>query len=227
MARGRSKNSAPRIKSRTSTRRRAPAEDALPDVYQNMLAVATPSSPTRASEEGRVIKKRRVGGRMITQGQKKETVSRDTTPDNSENTKPDSKQILVSESTQQTAYDSSESSEDSDMAWEEVDLDNTKKVEENDNDDSEDLNLILDNGPSKSTRSFAKKKPASAAERNLRLEIHKMHVLSLLIHIHLRNHWCNDEQVQVPPFLLENHDHHSFVSSHPSRRFYHSVSFPT
>jgi xeroderma pigmentosum group C-complementing protein len=37
----------------------------------------------------------------------------------------------------------------------------------------------------------------SAAQRQLRTDIHKMHLICLLAHARIRNHWCNDDGVQV------------------------------
>lgn len=99
---------------------------------------------------------------------------------------------------EQTAYDESSDSIESDLDWEEVDLAQTA-VQEDDSNQNGALDLVLGgNKPLKSPeRMSRKRKPATTAERKLRLEIHKMHVLCLLAHVHLRNHWCNDEQVHV------------------------------
>ena len=201
MARGRGKSSTSRGAGRKSARGRAPEQDALPEVYQDMLAAAPISSPTRASEEGKVVKKRRVGGRMVTQGQEHDISSTITAPDDTEDEQSHLNHIPVPNFSQQTAYNSSEDSSDSEMAWEEVEMKPVRSVEGNDGEGDEDLNLVLKDEATDSNRPSAKRKTASAVERRLRLEIHKMHVLCLLIHIHLRNHWCNDEQVQVHSFL--------------------------
>jgi xeroderma pigmentosum group C-complementing protein len=41
-----------------------------------------------------------------------------------------------------------------------------------------------------------RRKAVSKAEKVLRLEAHKMHVLCLLAHLDRRNEWCNDEDVK-------------------------------
>ena len=215
MARGRGKSSTRRGLGRKSARGRAAEQHALPEVYQDMLAAVPSSSPTRASEEGGVFKKRRVGGRMVTQGREHDMGPISTAPENTEDVQSDSNHLPIPKFSQQTAYNSSENSSDSDMAWEEVELKPVGNVEGNDSEGDEDLNLVLKDEASASNRPSMKRKPASAAERRLRLEIHKMHVLSLLVHTHLRNHWCNDEQVQVYLFYLEHHNSHLLVSSRP------------
>ncbi|KAI5295073.1 hypothetical protein KEM52_002423 [Ascosphaera acerosa] len=41
-----------------------------------------------------------------------------------------------------------------------------------------------------------RRKPASAAEKQMRLAVHKVHLLCLLSHLEYRSAWCNDEEVQ-------------------------------
>jgi len=47
------------------------------------------------------------------------------------------------------------------------------------------------------TRARRKRRPVTSAERAVRLTVHKMHVCCLLYHAFYRNHWCNDQVVQV------------------------------
>ena len=98
----------------------------------------------------------------------------------------------------QTAYNDSEDSAESDVNWEEVDLVEDVQVD-NTSANAQALNLVLgDTGESKQNlHQSSKKRPATSAERKLKLEIHKMHVLCLLAHVYLRNHWCNDDEVHV------------------------------
>ena len=232
-ARGRGKSSTRGITGRKNVRSSAPGEGLLPGVYYDMLDDATASSSTRASEDGRTIKKRRVRGHMVTQGQEEDTTPKDALSDEARNMKVDAKRLSPPNSMQQTAYNSSEDSEDSDMAWEEVDLKSMEKTEDsaandNDSDSNENLNLILGESASTPKRQSAKRRPVSAAQRKLRLEIHKMHVLSLLVHIHLRNHWCNDNQVQVRSiFCCQHHHVRLSIPSHLLKDFYRSVPYPT
>ena len=211
MVRGRRKTSARKTPVRSSTRRNAAAQDALPEVYQDMLADAIPSSPTREAENGRTIKKRRIGGRVVTQSHHLTSdPPKDLTSETASDMDVDSKDVRVTLSPQQTAYADSEDSADSDMAWEEVDLKDGVKAEDSTDENSDgagELNLVL-NGQegTNQNRAKTKRKSAGAVERKLRLEIHKMHVLCLFVHIHLRNHWCNDEKVQVSRVLQPDLD---------------------
>ena len=58
------------------------------------------------------------------------------------------------------------------------------------------LNLVLgDPSPSKPVNATARRK-ITAVDRRIRLETHKLHLLCLLFHVHLRNRWCNNDEVQ-------------------------------
>lgn len=101
----------------------------------------------------------------------------------------------------QTAYAESESSEDEDeIGWEDVNVDGLPGSERESSAEhrTEDLDLILDDAaPSTTKRAGTRVKSLTAAERRLRLELHKMHLLCLLSHVELRNEWCSDIQVMV------------------------------
>ena len=181
---------------------KAPAENDVPDVYREMLADAISSSPTRKSEDGRVVKRRRVRGRVVTQGNDDTTsnqsdlssrIGNDSEVDElSEDVQPVQQRIIQTES---------EDSADSDMDWEEVVPSESVKQEgtlEHETTQSGELNLILGReGHERDSEKYGrpKRKPITAGERKLRLDIHKMHVCSLMAHIYLRNRWCNDGKV--------------------------------
>lgn len=102
---------------------------------------------------------------------------------------------------EQTAY-KDDSSEESDFAWEEVGLPYEEpQVFDGERDEQEEpqLHLVLNGQAEESFRSPAavRRKPLTALERKLRLEVHKVHLLCLLSHVHLRNHWCNDQNIHV------------------------------
>ncbi|MCJ1463886.1 hypothetical protein MMC07_002495 [Pseudocyphellaria aurata] len=173
----------------------------LPDVYTVMLK-DTVSSSTRVDEEERTIKKRRIAGRVVLQ----DTHDREAFQPNPLSKVPDQigvdsldAELILSQP--QTVYNDSEDSADSDMDWEEVDLAHTIVQEDSPERDSEpksELNLVLGNDHGEAQRSTpVKRKPVSKAEKQVRLEIHKMHLLCLLYYVHLRNHWCNDKEVHV------------------------------
>ena len=178
-------------------RRKAPAADAVPEVYQDLLNEVVPSSPTRFSEEGTALKKRRVAGRLVTRDPS-------TAPSDVSTIDSKLKEDLVVRP-RQTAFDesgeSSDSDSDSDVAWEEVDVADDNYPEKSTGDNSEDgneLNLVL-NGELSSMikRQNRKHRFLTKIDRELRLNVHKMHILCLTYHVSLRNQWCNDDTVQV------------------------------
>lgn len=188
-----------------STPRAGPRDVALraiPEVYREMLADAASSSPTGLDEDGRTPKRRRVGGRVvIQQAQDTLPIQPSAASETAGDTGGDSEAGTLLKAQQQTAYDDSADSVESDPAWEEVDLRDGWKGEGSTLEPQE-LNLVLGGKENSATKQPSqRRKPVTSEERKLRLEIHKMHLLSLLAHVHLRNHWCNDTETQVCTLL--------------------------
>lgn len=107
-----------------------------------------------------------------------------------------------------------ESSSESDLEWEEVEIAGDPAVQEPadsapDRDDPSVLTIVPSAGvtPKPTTRRPARR-PLSASEKQLRLAIHKVHLLCLLTHVSKRNHLCNDSETQailkrlVPPKVI-------------------------
>jgi xeroderma pigmentosum group C-complementing protein len=156
------------------------------------------------TDEGRPIKRRRRTGMADSARLHAAHVELDSTGLVSESfDKPslDYEDVLPKEV--QTIYDSEglEDSEDSDIAWEEVELGYGAEVEVGASEgDNEAPNLTLTLSTTKSGQKVPtteRRKALTNAEKRLRLEIHKMHILCLLSHIEQRNEWCNDIDVQV------------------------------
>lgn len=182
---------------------RKPARNEVPDIYKEMLADAVSSSPTRTSEEGRVLKRRRVGGRVVTQGQddsaQEQSVGNSRAGSDTGLDAPFEDSVSAR---QKIVESESEDSANSDLEWEEVNIRNTESEGQElklGNGQSEGLNLILDGGDvqAASRKRNTKRKPITTAEKKLRLEIHKLHLCTLLVHCFIRNHWCNDEKIHV------------------------------
>ncbi|KAL4895088.1 hypothetical protein BDV59DRAFT_174419 [Aspergillus ambiguus] len=168
--------------------RRPENDDEIPAVYQEMLAEAEAREP-QVGESDRPIKRRRVQEQTTSSapqigGQEVHGVAGTAGAA--------SHQI-------QTVYDSP-SSDESDMEWEEVDLQPavpdlaSAPAESVDWDGS--MQITLDPLEGQKQRVVPKRKPITAAERKMRLDIHKVHLLCLLRHVQIRNLWCNDEEVQ-------------------------------
>jgi xeroderma pigmentosum group C-complementing protein len=114
----------------------------------------------------------------------------------------------------QTIIDSDES-DDSDIEWEDA------LGDASDSDDQENAeaaptvgDVSIRIGASKTvvheTKKRARRRAITSVDKKRRLDIHKMHLLCLLYHVHRRNAWCNDERVHatlrklVPPNILSN-----------------------
>ena len=207
MARGRP------AKERTKmhTTGKTPSKSDLPDVYQEMLADVVSSSNLQMDEGGRAVKRRRVGGRILTQSNEKSALNRSdhgsTVADNSDLDELFEDVIPTRQSIVQT---DSEDSADSDMAWEEVQLGNPISPEgtpEPEDGNGKGLDLVLKGNKDEDRATMSgrpKRKPITAEDKKLRLEVHKMHLCCLIAHVHIRNHWCNDEVVHVG----HQHSHH-------------------
>ncbi|KAJ4338985.1 hypothetical protein N0V95_007905 [Ascochyta clinopodiicola] len=120
----------------------------------------------------------------------------------------------------QTVEDSDESDDDSDMEWEDA-LGDGGDGEDSDDDDNThakaapeigDVSITIGGRKSDevSTKKKVRRRAITSVDRKRRLDIHKMHVLCLLYHVHRRNAWCNDARVQsalrklVEPKTLTN-----------------------
>ena len=174
--------------------------DEVPEVYRDMLAEAGAVSSAHADNDGRRVKRRRVGGRVGTKSN--HDAPADTIePKNSTVDEHDELSDLFEEAITQeqsivkTESEHSASSDQED--WEEVDL-KPQRAEQSIPDparhETEEFNLVLeiDGDAVAHARRKGGRKPLTSAEKQLRLQIHKMHVCCLLAHVFLRNHFCND-----------------------------------
>ncbi|KAJ9122302.1 hypothetical protein QFC22_001723 [Naganishia vaughanmartiniae] len=62
-----------------------------------------------------------------------------------------------------------------------------------------------------------RKKPVTARDRAIRLEVHKMHVVALLANAALRNKWCSDDLLKARLLSLTPHNLHAAFHIPPSR----------
>jgi xeroderma pigmentosum group C-complementing protein len=177
-------------------------DDATLDVYKDMLAEVASSEPSRFGDDGRTIKRRRIGQAR----DPKESLQAEGGRNVPEPVPDDGFDDLFEETpAPQVVYNDFEDSEESDVDWEEVDLahDNRENIlgsedEDKDEGDRGDLDLVLLDPKGKGKGGgLPKRRPITAVERKLRLEAHKMHLLCLLYHVFLRNSWCNDLETQV------------------------------
>ena len=174
-----------------------------PDVFQEMLAEVGVDAQASASKDGRVVKKRRVGGRLVVSAASNEPQEPGKQAPVVVQQQPREGDALQHAQTgvqQQTIYNDTEVSEDSDGDnWENVNLAAPgidAQVEPRR--ETGDLSLDFDEDEMEPDQPSAqRRKPLTVAERKLRLEVHKMHILTLFSHVQLRNYWCNDLEIQV------------------------------
>jgi xeroderma pigmentosum group C-complementing protein len=149
-----------------------------------MLAEADARAANHQPDVDRPVKRRKVGERSSQPRPDDEKAQSDSTKDE------DPRHI-------QTVYDL-DASDDSDLEWEEVEIQQSagslESIDEQGID--EPLQITLDKPTDKPRHTISRRKPVSGAEKKLRLDIHKMHILCLLGHVHIRNLWCNDDEVQ-------------------------------
>jgi xeroderma pigmentosum group C-complementing protein len=196
---------APRRSART---RKNAAVDATPDVYGEMVAEAVAAEPVEVAS--RPLKRRKVSREPVTPV--KSTAKRQAPPSTvSEPTKSTPAQQTDDQydsdtparsKPQQTAEYSSES-EESDFAFEDVDLGQNAvtslapaKDTDDDDDDIKDVSISV--APSSATKkpTVNRRKPATALEKAFRLRVHKIHFLTLLGHCMYANSRCNHPTVQ-------------------------------
>ncbi|PYI12646.1 Rad4-domain-containing protein [Aspergillus sclerotiicarbonarius CBS 121057] len=156
-----------------SSRRRHDQQHEIPAVYRDMLAEADAREPPRPEDQP--LKRRRLAGQRSVPSPQPEATPEDTQP-----------AVHV-----QTVYDSP--SDESDMEWEEVDISHTSY---NNQTDDTSIQVTLDRPEDRKRKVVSRRRVITAAEKQLRLNIHKVHLLCLLRHVQIRNRWCNHEEVQ-------------------------------
>lgn len=212
---------ASRRETRSSTRNtRSSARDPeVPDIYREMLAEAGITSRRMTSDTPeRPLKRPRTGRKPTTrvadEPQAPEKPSKDQpqaellqVPAASaapvedldvEEEDIEFEDVEIPKPTVQTTYLSSEDEEsEEDIQFEDVDIPEVPPYQEQPDEGAGTLNLNLTAAqealtPSKPNR----KQPLTKAEKEHRVEVHRMHLLCLLAHVEKRNHWCNDPVVQ-------------------------------
>ncbi|KAL4797617.1 hypothetical protein BDV19DRAFT_358391 [Aspergillus venezuelensis] len=161
-------------------------KDEIPEVYKEMLAEAD-ARENEPSSSSRPAKRFKPAGYRATAAQ---ALSPAQDPNPQDPIDVDEHAVKQP----QTVYNSPSESEESDMEWEEVDL-QQPAVPAASSVTDEPLQITLGQQEGQKRR-VVRRKPVTAAEKKLRLDIHKTHLLCLLCHVQRRNLWCNDEDVQ-------------------------------
>ncbi|CEO60581.1 hypothetical protein PMG11_05202 [Penicillium brasilianum] len=169
------------------------SEDRVPEVYQEMLEEAEARDPGHFLSD-RPIKRRKIGDSRSLQTR---AIPVDSPPPEQAKVAPSPDENITQKV--QTVYDST-TSDESDVEWEDVDVAQPARglfgtATENEGRD-ETLQITLDREPNVRKRAPPRRKPITAAEKKIRLDAHKAHLLCLLAHVNLRNRWCNDHTIQ-------------------------------
>lgn len=185
----------------SASRRAEKTDNAIPQIYQDMLIEISSSSSGVEEGRKRPVKRRKVGEREVINVDSGDGSGREKAGSEGGGVGGEG----VTEKPVQTTY-VSDGSDESDMEWEEVDLQKQQSTSVPEqaqlstapaDADEEPLQLTLGNSSEKGkSRAPPRRKPVTAAERRWRLTIHKVHLLCLLSHVQMRNLWCNDEDVQ-------------------------------
>lgn len=176
-----------------STRR---VEKQVPSVYQDLLAEASAADSTDEHTD-RPLKKRRVVVKASTTRQNGSVSHGIASP---EGGKPSDRHSKVA---QQTVEDSSpsdnEDDDESDIAFEDVDLNQPTTAPAEQDDEIQDVSISVDAAATMTPKRRAqinRSKPISASEKAFRVLVHKAHILCLLGHCMYVNGRCNNATVQ-------------------------------
>ncbi|CAO2656010.1 Nn.00g048130.m01.CDS01 [Neocucurbitaria sp. VM-36] len=244
-ARGRLHKTADATTPRRSARsgRNSQKDDALPDVFQDLLYEEQASQAAGLDEDERPLKKRKTARSQRTESPVShlQPVQSSTDPARilSSPAQPPTRPVPHSQvpshtRTQlttdaavieddkpingrllQTIIDSDES-DGSDIEWEDA-LGDEAGTEDEDEDAKSappvgDISITIGSKKVENLepKRIIRRRAITSVDKKRRLDIHKMHLLCLLYHIHRRNAWCNDRRVQstlrklVSPNTLSN-----------------------
>ena len=185
---------------RTRGRSKRTIEDDPPDVYQEMLSEVSATSP-HSAEEDRPLKRRKVGGARG-QPSRPDLAFRkgDDSNSNAHNSGPNIDSDEYRRPAQLQTVTDSEDSDESEMDWEQIGFDSSTSLIKNDDkggDDIQDMAIEVGEKTTPKRAAAARRKPATTAEKLVRLVAHKGHLLYLLFHAHIRNSWCNAGPAEV------------------------------
>ncbi|EXJ54544.1 hypothetical protein A1O7_09884 [Cladophialophora yegresii CBS 114405] len=185
------KQPAPAACQSASQRGRGRPEDDIGGVYGEMLAEALAEEHATASPP-RPAKRRKTSEEPWSKIEL--DVNLFSGPDNVRSPAPVESEPARLQQVTLTEFDTAT---ESDPEFEDVNLEPLAEEAEYDDEPDEkplELNLSKVSTP---TRATPRRKPVNAAERRLRLDVHKAHLVMLLANLKCRNHWCNSETLQA------------------------------
>jgi xeroderma pigmentosum group C-complementing protein len=189
----------------TRSRKNASTADATPDVYGDMVAEAVAAEPVESND--RPLKRRRMSRGPITPAKTVQKKQESSSPNGKATTSTPAGPMSESHESdvptrsrpQQTVEYSSES-EESDLAFEDVDLSqradpSPPSAPGTDDEGIKDVRATL--APSSASKAVVnRRKPATTVEKAFRLRVHKIHFLTLLGHCMYVNSRCSNSTVQ-------------------------------
>lgn len=178
-----------------------------PDVYEQMLAEAGVSEPQHEPGPEPALKRRRRAQQPRAEAAAREEPGPARSEDESddEGAGVEFEDVVVPEPTVQTVEDEpgDSDSDDDDVEFEDVDFAVPLADAAAGAPAELELNLTAhQSAASASGGRAARRRPMTKDERQRRIRIHQVHVLSLVAHASRRNAWCNDATVQA---LLRPH----------------------
>ncbi|KAF5870520.1 putative dna repair protein [Botrytis fragariae] len=199
----------PKTRGRAKGKGKAAGQNAVPDVYRDMLEEAIPS---QLAVPERPLKRRKVGSRDAVVTASKAGPSKPSVAESHDEAEDDEdvefEDVMTAPTSlngedpeedanvpQQTAYRDSDEETDESDADVEIDWENVNFTTKDD-EPSGDLELTLTRPAPQRQTVTPRRKTLTQGDKNLRLEAHKLHLLCLLSHVHRRNEWCNDSAVQ-------------------------------
>lgn len=183
-------------RTRRSKRHSEVVDHGIPDIYNDMVAEAVADEHSEPLTS-RASKRRKFNEEPTGEIQLDIDLFGPSQPDNASS--PLQHQETTTPVLQQIVYDDFEGSEDSDVEFEDVELEPTNEDAEADG-KPEQKTLQLDLSTTtldKSRQGVRRRKPVGPAERKQRLEVHKAHLICLLAHLSVRNRWCESESVHA------------------------------
>lgn len=181
---------------RRSTRRATAQDDAVPDIYKEMLAEAQLNDPDEFQQTARPAKRRKIivddEPESIHNGQQEQVDPSLAIPSPTPSVSSAQATAPI-----QTIFnnDFDDSDSDSDIEFEDVDIDHPDGTD-SEAEEPKSLQIDLSASTVNPRKVVQRRKPVTKAERDFRLDVHKWHLLCLLIHQASRNKWCDDETVQ-------------------------------
>lgn len=189
---------------RRSTRRSGAVDHGIPDVYGEMVAEAVADESTQRLDT-RPSKRRKISEEPTEEPTGAIQLDIDlfgsSLPQIDDENSPQIQNLPDAvPSLQQVVYDDFEGSDESDVEFEDVELepadDHDEQADVDEKPEQKTLQLDLSTATlDRARRSVQRRKPVGPAERKKRLEVHKAHLICLLAHLSCRNRWCESQAV--------------------------------